>query len=188
MTCPSCSKEIMPDAYFCNWCSSFVPAPAKGTKAGLFRRWFALVIDPVIGVVLYFVGVGLLSAVSSQLGIAAAVILPLVYIVWFLSLLREGLTPGKKLMGLQVVDQQTGQIPGFGKMFIREFVGRFVSGLIFGLGYLWAIIDKNGQAWHDKIANTVVLKVQPPGNPSVSLPPGAGVSAGVGTTRSRSAL
>jgi uncharacterized RDD family membrane protein YckC len=176
MTCPSCTKEIMPDAYFCNWCASFVPAPAKGKKAGLFGRWFALVVDPVIAIILYFVGVGLFSAVSRDLGLTAAVILPLVYFGWFLSLLRQGLTPGKKLMGLQVIDQQTGQIPGFGTMFIREIVGRFISGLIFGLGYLWAIFDKNGQAWHDKIARTVVVKVPPGG--SVALPAGAGMASG----------
>ena len=159
MTCPSCNKEIVPDTYFCNWCGAFVPAPMKGRKPGLFSRWFALVIDPVIGVALYFISVGFLALISRDLGAAAAVILPVLYLVWFLSLLRKGLTPGKRLMGLQVVDQHTGKIPGFGKMFIREIVGRFISGLAFGFGYFWAIFDRNGQAWHDKIANTVVLKV-----------------------------
>jgi uncharacterized RDD family membrane protein YckC len=185
MTCPGCSKEILPDTYFCNWCGSFVPSPAKGTKPGLFRRWFALVIDPVIAIVLYFLGVSVFSAVSEDLGIAVALILPLLYIGWFLSLLRQGLTPGKKLMGLQVVDQQTGQIPGFGKMFVREIVGRFISGLFFGLGYLWAIIDKSGQAWHDKIANTVVVKRRRGG--SVALPPNAGMNSSSEAITSRTA-
>jgi uncharacterized RDD family membrane protein YckC len=27
-----------------------------------------------------------------------------------------------------------------------------------GLGYFWAIWDKDNQAWHDKIAGTVVVK------------------------------
>jgi uncharacterized RDD family membrane protein YckC len=62
------------------------------------------------------------------------------------------------LLGLQVVDQQTGAIPGFGKMFLREVVGRFLSGLFLGLGYLWALFDKNGQGFHDKLAGTVVVK------------------------------
>ncbi|MHB1298930.1 MAG: RDD family protein [Gemmatimonadaceae bacterium] len=159
MTCPSCSKEITPDSYFCTWCSSFVPAPAQGKKSGLFGRWFAFAIDPVIAIVLYFGGLLVVSAISIDLAVPAAFVLLVVYFVWFLSLLRHGLTPGKKVMGLRVVDSQSGQIPGFGKMFIREIVGRFLSGLIFGLGYFWAIFDKNGQAWHDKLASTVVLKV-----------------------------
>jgi len=105
--------------------------------------------------------VGIVGSISRDLGTIVSIALPIVYLVWFLTVLRKGLTPGKKLLGLQVVDQQTGAIPGFGKMFLREIVGRFVSGLFFGLGYFWAIFDKNAQAWHDKIAGTVVLKVTP---------------------------
>ena len=63
-----------------------------------------------------------------------------------------------KLLSVQVVHHQTGAIPGFGKMFLREIIGKFVSGLFLGLGYFWAIFDKNNQAWHDKLAGTVVIK------------------------------
>ena len=161
MNCPSCKKEIVPDSVFCSWCSDFVPSPGKGRKANLFRRWVALVLDPLIAVLLYLASVGILASISKQVGTVAAIALPVVYLVWFLSLLRQGLTPGKKLLGLQVVDHQTGTVPGFGKMFVREIVGRSISGLFGGLGYFWAIFDKNAQAWHDKIAGTVVLKLPP---------------------------
>lgn len=159
MNCPSCKKEITPDTFFCTWCNEFIPSPGKGKKANLFVRWIALVIDPLIAIALYLLAIGIFGSISKDLGAVVAVLLPLVYIVWFLSLLRQGLTPGKKLLGLQVVNHQTGEIPGFGKMFIREVIGRFISGLFLSLGYLWAIFDKNNQAWHDKIAGTVVLKV-----------------------------
>ncbi len=33
-----------------------------------------------------------------------------------------------------------------------------LSKLFLGLGFFWAIWDKDGQAWHDKIAGTVVLR------------------------------
>jgi len=115
MNCPSCKKEIVPDSVFCSWCSDFVPSSGKGRKANLFRRWVALALDPLIAVVLYLVGVGIVGSISKDLGIVAAIGLPIVYLVWFLGLLRQGLTPGKKVMGLQVVDHQTGTIPGFGK-------------------------------------------------------------------------
>src|SRR2546427_12425105 len=108
MNCPSCKKEIVPDSVFCSWCSDFVPSPGKGRKANLFRRWVALVLDPLIAVILYLVSVGILASISEELGTVAAIALPLVYLVWFLSLLRNGLTPGKKLMGLPAVDHQTG--------------------------------------------------------------------------------
>jgi uncharacterized RDD family membrane protein YckC len=159
MDCPSCKKEIMPDTFFCTWCNAFVPSPGKGKKANLFARWIALMIDPLIALILWGLAVGIFGSISEDLGGIVAIILPLVYFIWFFTLLRKGLTPGKKLLGLQVVNHQTGEIPGFGKMFLREIVGRFISGLFFGVGYFWAIFDKNAQAWHDKIAGTVVIKV-----------------------------
>ena len=69
-----------------------------------------------------------------------------------------------------MVDYQTGTIPGFGKMFVREIVGRFISGDFNGLGYFWAIFDKNSQAWHDKIAGTVVLQLAPQSVPVAPAP------------------
>jgi len=158
MICPACTKEIAADGYFCQWCAAYVPAQHVGNKAGVFRRFVALALDPVIALVLYFLGLGLVGGLlGPDLGAAAAVLLPIAYLVWYLSLMRKGLSPGKQLLGLQVVRQQTGAIPGFGTMFVREIVGRFLSGLVFGLGYLWALFDKNAQAWHDKLAGTVVV-------------------------------
>lgn len=165
MNCSSCTKEITPDSFFCMWCSDFVSSPNKGQKANLFARWVAWVIDPLIPFALWgltFLFGSLLAGISETLGTLAVIVsflFPAVYFVWFLILLRQGLTLGKKLLGLQVVNHQTGQIPGFGKMFLREIVGRFISGLFLGIGYFWAIFDKNAQAWHDKLAGTVVLKV-----------------------------
>ncbi len=183
MNCPRCSKEIVPDSVFCVWCSAFVPSPQDGEKANLFARWFALAVDPLVAVVLYFLGVGFAGATSLNLGIVAAMALPIVYAVWYLSLFRRGMTPGKKLLGLQVVNSQTGAIPGFGKMFLREIVGRFVSALFFGVGYFWAIFDKNAQAWHDKIAGTVVLKVASRRG-AHPVPRGVGEPAGAHVARS----
>ncbi|PYP39522.1 MAG: hypothetical protein DMD48_06210 [Gemmatimonadetes bacterium] len=159
MNCPGCKKEIVPDSVFCSWCSDFVPSSGQGKKANLFRRWVALVLDVMIPVVLYALAVWIIASISKDMGTIAAIVLPIAYAVWFLSLLPKGVTPGKKLMGLQVVDYQTGTVPGFGKMFVREIVGRFISGAFSGLGYFWAIFDKNSQAWHDKIAGTVVLRL-----------------------------
>jgi len=158
VNCPSCKKEVAADSYFCLWCSRFLPAPEIGIKAGLFSRWVAWVIDPLLAFLLWGVAVTVLASFAPELGALGAIVFPLGYSLWFLVLFGEGLTPGKKLLGLQVVHHQTGEIPGFITMFLREIVGRFLSGLFFGLGYFWAIIDKNAQAWHDKLAGTVVVK------------------------------
>jgi uncharacterized RDD family membrane protein YckC len=159
MDCPSCDKETAPDSFFCHWCSAFIPAPEKGVKAGLLRRYFALALDPVIAYGLYFIGIALFGGVTGGAGaIAAALMLPFAYLIWWLSLFRKGQTPGKKLLNVQVVHSQSGIIPGFGKMFVREVIGKLISGLFLGLGYFWALFDKNNQAWHDKLAGTVVIK------------------------------
>lgn len=160
MVCPSCSKENTQDSFFCTWCSAYMPSPVKGSKAGLFQRFMALVLDPLIALVLYLGAIAVVGGVtgSADAGVVAAVLFPIMYFIWYLTLMRQGLSPGKKLFGLRVIDHQTGEIPGFGKMFVRELVGRSLSGFVFGIGYLWAIFDKNAQAWHDKIAGTVVVR------------------------------
>ena len=66
-----------------------------------------------------------------------------------------GRTPGKMLLGLQVVSVDGSQI-SFGVAFLRS-VGYLVSSLVFCLGYLWIAFDKRKQGWHDKIAGTVVI-------------------------------
>lgn len=159
MKCGNCHREIVSDSYFCTWCDHFLPAPELGERAGLFARFFAASIDPLIGLVVYLLAIGLFGSISPDSGVMTAVIFPFVYFVWFLTLLRKGKTPGKLLLGLQVVDHRNGEIPGFARMFVREGFGKIISGLFLGLGYFWAIFDRNHQAWHDKIAGTVVLKV-----------------------------
>ena len=37
-------------------------------------------------------------------------------------------------------------------------IGYHVSSIFCGLGYIWAIFDKNNQTWHDKLAGTYVVR------------------------------
>jgi len=66
-----------------------------------------------------------------------------------------GRTPGKTLLGLQVVSADGISI-SYGIAFLRS-VGYLVSSLVFCLGYIWVAFDKQKQGWHDKIAGTVVI-------------------------------
>lgn len=79
----------------------------------------------------------------------------IIYPVFFIG--KKGATPGKKLMKIKVIDKETSQPPGMLKAFLREIIGKFASSVFLFLGYLWAIWDKDKQAWHDKIAGTVVI-------------------------------
>ena len=59
-------------------------------------------------------------------------------------------------MGIRVIDFDTGGPIGYGRGFIR-WIGRIVSEIVFFIGYLWMIWDKEKQCWHDKFANDVVV-------------------------------
>ena len=66
-------------------------------------------------------------------------------------------TPGKLLLGCQVVDAKTFQPVTLGQAVLR-YVGYVISLLPVGLGFFWIAWDKRKQGFHDKIANTVVIR------------------------------
>jgi uncharacterized RDD family membrane protein YckC len=37
---------------------------------------------------------------------------------------------------------------------LRGTVGYWISGLVFGLGFIWAAFDGRKEAWHDKLFDT----------------------------------
>lgn len=65
---------------------------------------------------------------------------------------------GKWVARLRVVDATTGCPPTL-KQSIKRYLCYFVSLAPLGLGFFWMIRDPKKQAWHDKIANTVVIRV-----------------------------
>ena len=67
-----------------------------------------------------------------------------------------GATAGFHLLGMKIVSIN-GAKPTI-KQIVFRFLAAFFSLLALGLGYLWIAIDKNKQAWHDKIANTYVIR------------------------------
>jgi uncharacterized RDD family membrane protein YckC len=49
---------------------------------------------------------------------------------------------------------------GYVRAFLREVVGKFLSKLLLGIGYLMVAVDSRKQGLHDKIADTYVIKLQ----------------------------
>ncbi len=68
-------------------------------------------------------------------------------------------TPGKMLIGAKIVDASSFQKPTI-KQFIVRNLAYLLSFLPFGLGYFWAGWDRRKQAWHDKLAHTVVVQAK----------------------------
>lgn len=85
-------------------------------------------------------------------------IIAFVYYIYFIG--KDGATPGKKHYKVRVVDKTTLEPPGYLKAFLREVIGKIASQFFFSLGYFWAIWDKEKQAWHDKIAGTIVVNTK----------------------------
>ena len=69
---------------------------------------------------------------------------------------QNGMTLGKYLMKIKVIDLETGEIPNFQKAFLRASV-RIVSELLFYLGFLMAFFTPLTQTLHDKLSNCVVV-------------------------------
>lgn len=157
-TCTKCEAQLPPGARWCPLCHTNTVDPSLGTLASPGSRLIANVLDAVIPVLAAFMvfGTAAASEDTPALGMVA-VVLFFGYIVWALVLFGRGQTPGKRLMSLRVVKEQ-GKSAGFGTMLFREWIGKWISGLIFSLGYLWILFDKDNQGWHDKLASTYVAK------------------------------
>lgn len=125
-------------------------------KATILRRFFAVFIDGVI----ISIAAGLLTSIvpqdaTYQSGFQSVIsLLGWLYAVLFIWL--KGATLGKMAMGIQVV-KTDGRKLNLWEAFLREVIGKFISAIVFMLGYLWVLWDKNRQAWHDHIAGTYVV-------------------------------
>jgi uncharacterized RDD family membrane protein YckC len=69
-------------------------------------------------------------------------------------------TPGKMLIRARIVDADTFGKPSAGRMIVR-YLGYYVSLFTLGLGFFWVGWDKRKQGFHDKMANTVVIRNPP---------------------------
>ena len=133
------------------------PIVVSGAKAGFWIRFVAILIDSIL--------VGIVNAaIAAILGLntngrsGLQLLLGLIYYVYFWSSASPwpGQTIGSKLLNLRVV-RTDGSDLAISQALIR-YVGFFISGLVLGIGFIWAAFDPNKQGWHDKIAGTYVVK------------------------------
>ncbi|WP_309745274.1 RDD family protein [Chamaesiphon sp. OTE_20_metabat_361] len=140
-------------------------------NASFFQRFAAWLIDRVILSILYFLGslaVGVVSAVytSSRIDIPNLLLSVGVGVFMLVSILGDFLYFGyfwsrrERSIGMGIMNIRVVKTDGHPLSFIiaglRGSVGYYVSGLCFGLGYIWFFVDKQHATWHDKIFNTVV--------------------------------
>ena len=66
-------------------------------------------------------------------------------------------TPGKMVWSARIVDADTGDAPQPRQVLIR-CAAYLISALPFFVGFLWVAVDRKKQGWHDKLANTLVVR------------------------------
>lgn len=120
--------------------------------AGLVERFVALLIDNLIlSLLTGFVAI----FTQGLLGGPAWFLVGMGY-HWYYLTQNDGQTIGKRIMGVRVIKTDGSRLNTVDA--IIRYLGYSVNSLIFALGWLWAFIDVNRQGWHDKLANTYVVR------------------------------
>jgi uncharacterized RDD family membrane protein YckC len=128
------------------------PTPIAATaapRAGFWIRMGALLID----IVLVSVIVSVLDTPDAFWIVALAGYGALMWKI-------KGTTIGGIVCGLKVV-RRDGADLNWDTAIVRA-LGCFLSMVVAGLGFLWIVFDDDRQAWHDKIAGTLVVRTSRP--------------------------
>lgn len=121
---------------------------------GFWIRVLASILDSlIIGIplgILAFVFVFFTKSLSLAYAIQLIAIIVMIYMEGV-----KGGTPGKLILGLRVVNENS-EFIGITKAILR-FVGKILSAILLGIGFLMIAWDKKKQGLHDKIAKTFVI-------------------------------
>jgi uncharacterized RDD family membrane protein YckC len=128
------------------------PITAALPRAGFWVRMVALLLD--------FLLVGIVMGVLHTHHIELIVLAAYGAVMWKV----RGSTIGGIVFDLRVV-RLDGRVVDWETAIVRA-LSCFLSMVVVGLGFFWIAFDANHQAWHDKIAGTVVVRV-PKGVPLV---------------------
>jgi len=133
-----------------------------GRYAGFWQRFIAFLIDFVI---LSIITVALEALFGFQTynrtGYGMGLFAPLYFIIWwaYFALMESSkhqATVGKMAMGIKVIDIHFHQLN-----FLRatgRYFSKFLSLVLFGLGFVMIAVTDNKQGLHDRIADTLVIR------------------------------
>jgi uncharacterized RDD family membrane protein YckC len=147
--------------------------------AGPYVRVLAYLIDLMIRGVIVFLG-WLFVILGSMLwggNVSQGLLLLMLFFVMFFYYVlyeagKRGASPGKRMMGLRVVDTSGAPIT-FGQAFLRNML-RFADAMpvpSYGFGLLSTLLTRRFQRLGDLLANTVVVYDRMPNIQAASLPP-----------------
>ena len=150
-------------------------APPRVKLASVGKRWIAIIIDgtlvalptmllmnisgafPALNAAMLSADDAIIAEAFSQFQnnfIVMNLLVSAAYNLFFMTRFN-GQTPGKMMLGLRAV-KKNGARFRLADALLRNVIGYTLSEM-FLLGYLWALFDRESQAWHDKLAGTVVI-------------------------------
>ena len=86
---------------------------------------------------------------------ASTYVVSILYFTFTLGSKKQS-TWGMRILHMRAI-RTDGNDLTYGRAFLRWF-GMVISGIAIYLGYIWVLIDKNRQGWHDKIADVYIIK------------------------------
>lgn len=95
-------------------------------------------------------------------GLLMLVTLGIGWIIWSVVLWKDATSPGKKMLGMRIVDANTGAPATMNQMVMREAVGKWVLGYVTGIVSVASCVmlfaTPRRQAVWDYVATTVVVR------------------------------
>jgi uncharacterized RDD family membrane protein YckC len=128
-----------------------------GSRVGAYLLDVLIIVVPLVVVIIVGAAADLWALVL--IAYLATIVVPFVYFTYFHGEPR-GQTPGKRVVGIRVESDETGQPIGYGRAF-----GRYAIMAVFSffflpviIDYLWPLWDSKNQALHDKAVGSVVVR------------------------------
>ena len=166
--CPRCALLNPENAERCDCGFRFLENVRPMPFAGFWIRFLADVYDGCIALAIaiplyYFFDKPVLGAQRflrlenwDEVGLShivmwAAFLYNMTYLVS-----KTGQSFGRKMVGISVTDARTGKCVGFFRTLARNLFAGLIS-VIFYVGFLWLLVDRRKQTWHDKLFSTVVM-------------------------------
>jgi len=141
------------------------PGPPSGQLADWGQRALGYLIDAAFGigiVIVGFITASIAAIAVSSLGLLIGVIAYVAsFAYWIIQLIKQGRTGqtvGMKVIGLKLINENTGQTVGGGTAVLRA-LAHFVDSLMCYVGWFFPLWDAKRQTIADKVVGTVVVFV-----------------------------
>ena len=134
-------------------------APSAGSGARILAYIIDAVLISVIGEIAGKLVAAIIPAGSFYGGFIFLMIINILVVLGYsvVPIYKTGQTLGKLILGIKITATQ-GQLT-FGRIMLREFIGKFISAIILGIGFLIAFFRQDRLALHDIIFHTRVVAV-----------------------------